>query len=253
MSTIFWFSGTGNSLYVAKHIQAALGDVSLYPMRSGIPEETVGGKNEKIGFVFPSYFGQLPRFVRYFIETLNISAETYIFTVVTMAGMGKGSISFLDAMLKQKNLKLNYGKEVFMPGNNIIKYNPQKTEKIIKRFGVINKVIHNISQEIAAEKQHVSLSFVMSGIIYKDIETFDKKFFAEDNCTACGLCVKICPVSNIRMKDKRPKWRRHCERCVACISWCPVQAIQYGAQTKRRRRYQNPEIDVNELLSDTNK
>jgi epoxyqueuosine reductase QueG len=50
------------------------------------------------------------------------------------------------------------------------------------------------------------------------------------------------------MEDDKPKWLHKCEHCVACISWCPVQGIQYGKRTKARRRYQNPEIKVDELF-----
>ena len=54
MSIIFWFSGTGNSLYAAKRLAAGLGDMPLYPMAAGVPHEAAGGNREKVGFVFPS-------------------------------------------------------------------------------------------------------------------------------------------------------------------------------------------------------
>ena len=90
---IYWFSGTGNSLYVAKQLSEAwgseaTGNTALLPMANGIPTEAVGGSECRIGFVFPSYYGDLPRFVRAFAEGLNILLDTDLFAVVTMGAFG---------------------------------------------------------------------------------------------------------------------------------------------------------------------
>ena len=53
MDAIFWFSGTGNSLYAAKRLSAGLGDLPLIQMTHF--SQVVGGKGGKVGFVFPSY------------------------------------------------------------------------------------------------------------------------------------------------------------------------------------------------------
>jgi ferredoxin len=56
--------------------------------------------------------------------------------------------------------------------------------------------------------------------------TLGKTFIADDRCTACGLCVKACPVSNITLEGKRPRWGMHCEDCCRCFNICPEGAIQ---------------------------
>jgi len=125
MSVVYWFSGTGNSLYAAKYLAAELGEIPLHPMSSGAPSGTVGGKGEKVGFVFPSYYGNLPRTLRVFLHGLNVHPDTYLFAVVTMgSGFGQGSIAAIEAALKDKGLQLNYGRGVRMPANYVIRYNP---------------------------------------------------------------------------------------------------------------------------------
>ena len=71
-SCVFWFSGTGNSLYAAKRLSSGLGDMPIVQITDEQPSEAVGGEGARIGFVFPSYYLNLPRAVRAFIEKLEI-------------------------------------------------------------------------------------------------------------------------------------------------------------------------------------
>ena len=249
MSTIiYWFSGTGNSLYAAKRLAEELGDTSLYPMTADVPSGAVGGKGERIGFVFPSYYSNLPRIVRSFIEKLKIKDGTYLFTLVTMGGVGMGSVAALESCFRQKNLRLDYGRSILMQANYLILYNPADWNKAGSRLEKINKKISKISSRIKAGAISVRKINFTSNNLYKNIEALDSQFCAEDSCTGCAQCAKICPVGNIAMENKKPRWLHHCEHCIACISWCPAQAIQYDGKTKTRRRYHNPKIAVNEMM-----
>jgi len=247
-TNIFWFSGTGNSLYVAKYLAEKLGDTVLCPMATGTPTEAVGGSGEKVGFIFPSYYGNLPRIVRAFAEKIKIKDGTYLFAIVTMGGLGQGSVNCLDSVLKQKGQHLDYGRSILMWGSYVINYNPADKAKIENKLGKIDKKIDQIATEINSGLRSVKKIKFSANNLYKDIETLDSLFFAEDSCTSCGQCAKICPVGNIKMENNKPVWQHRCEHCVTCISWCPAQAIQYGEKTKTRRRYQNPKISAEELL-----
>ena len=247
-TTIFWFSGTGNSLYTAKIIAEELGDTILCTMSAGVPSGTMGGSGEKIGFVFPSYYSNLPRMVRSFAEKLSIKEGTYLFALVTMGGFGQGAIAELETILKKKNLRLDYGRGFLMWGNYVMNYNPADKIKIEKKLDKINKKAKRISAQIKAGESSIKKIKLTAGNLYKNIESLDLRFKAEDSCKACGQCTKICPASNIKMENNKPSWLHHCEHCTACISWCPVQAIQYGEKTKKRRRYQNPKITVDEMV-----
>ena len=57
MSTeIYYFSGTGNSLHVAKELQKRLPGSKLIPIVSFLDNDVVITKGETVGFVFPIYF-----------------------------------------------------------------------------------------------------------------------------------------------------------------------------------------------------
>jgi ferredoxin len=235
---IFYFTGTGNSVYVAKKLAEKLDEPEVCSMAEYSPDRQIGGKNQRIGFVFPSYYGNLPRIVQKFIDSLEIHPDTYIFGVVTMGGMGTGSITMLEKALAKKTLTLKYGCGILMPANYIINYNPM----FIGRTAKSGKKIQRIADEIQSGKISVKKNNIIADKLYKNIEELDKDFYAESQCAGCGLCEKICPVKNIRLTENRPEWLHRCEHCMACIHRCPQKAIQYGAKTKKRRRYYNPDV-----------
>ena len=247
-SCIYWFSGTGNSLYAAKHLSAELGDIPLEQITQAVPSGAVGGKGTNIGFVFPSYGCNLPRAVRTFVERLEISPDTYIFAIVTMGGPGQGTVAAMKKALKEKGLNLNYGRGVHMPANYVLLYNPADSSGSGKTLDKTDQRLSTYAADISADLQTVkSHPFIMNKF-YKNIEALDAGFKTMDACTSCGQCERICPVKNIQIEDGKPKWLHHCEHCVACISWCPSKAIEYESRTQSRRRYRNPRIKVDELI-----
>ena len=235
---IFYFTGTGNSLYVAQKLAEALGEEEVCSMADYEQKDQIGGENKVIGFVFPSYYGNLPRIVRKFVGELNICPDSYIFGIVTMGGMGGGSIKMLEGALAEKKLTLKYGRGIYMPANYILKYNPMFFGRATKSA----KKIQRMADDINLRKTSVKKSGMTADNLYQNIEELDKDFFAEENCSGCGLCEKICPVKNIRLADKRPEWLHRCEHCMACIHRCPEKAVQCGEKTKKRRRYYNPYV-----------
>jgi len=45
-------------------------------------------------------------------------------------------------------------------------------------------------------------------------------------CSACGLCMKLCPTQNISAdKEGHPIWGRNCLLCFTCEMKCPLNAI----------------------------
>ncbi|MCL2397320.1 MAG: EFR1 family ferrodoxin [Defluviitaleaceae bacterium] len=246
-SCIYWFSGTGNSLYAAKRLSAELGSLPLTQITDQSPTGHIGGKGAMVGFVFPSYYCNMPRAVRTFVERLDIAPDTYTFAIITMGGPGQGSVAAIKKALAARGLKLHYGRGIPMPANNVLLYNPADPAKGDKMLEKTNQRLAGFAADIAAGRQLVkSLPIILNGN-YKNVKTLDVPFGAGDSCTSCGLCQRICPVNNIQIVEGKPRWLGHCELCVACISWCPAKAINYGGKTQARRRYRHPEITAEDL------
>jgi ferredoxin len=253
--TIYCFSGTGNSLYAAKQLALALAGAELVSIATCNPiDEDTGGDNQRIGFVFPSYYGDLPRLVRSFIEKLPVPPGTDVFCVVTMGAFGRGSVKALRDLLEEKGLKLRFGVGMRMPPNYILSYDPalfgaRSHKRIEKRLSKVSRRIERIAEDIMSNTSKVEASKLSSKTLYTNVELLDADFAATEKCVACGLCERLCPVGNIKLINSKPEWQHFCERCVACISWCPVSAIEYGKVTQRRTRYHNPHMTAAELAA----
>jgi len=253
-NTIYWFSGTGNSLYAAKVLAAAMGDTALEQIADGASTpEAVGGEGSKIGIVFPSYYGNIPRLVRAFAEKLNILPGTDLFTVVTMAAFsGQGSVKAMEELFSKKGHSLRFGVGVKMPANYIIKYNPaisgaKSNSRINSKLNKTDEQLQKIAADIMSGARQIKKGPISVKTLYKNVQALDADFYITEKCTSCAMCERLCPASNIKLENGKPTWQHRCEHCVACISWCPSAAIENGQKTIKRTRYRNPRVKPEEL------
>ncbi len=255
-TTIYYFSATGNSLEIARTIAKELGDCAIDSITALMPSEPVGGPSESIGFVFPVFYNGMPRLVKQFVEKLDILPETYCFALINSGGSRANTLGMLEDILQEKGVGLSYAEEVKMPGNYIVNYQAFTPDNVQKLLEAAADKVDKAAKAIAiGQRQPVKRkaefwSKITNDIyLYKNIPEWDEKFVTTCKCTGCGLCTKVCPVDNIILDDQHPVWLHSCERCLACIQWCPSEAIEYGSKTIGRRRYRNPNIKVEDIIS----
>jgi NAD-dependent dihydropyrimidine dehydrogenase PreA subunit/flavodoxin len=251
VTMIFYFSGTGNSLYAAKKIQEVIGhkviDIALATDKNQFEYKLQ--EEESVGFVFPAYYYGLPTIVVDFIKQLelNHTDQTHIFSVMTCGANCGGADRLLKSLLEENNLHLTAFYELPMVDNFIFGYdllNKTEQEEVLKRAeGKLKGIIKSISVKGRDDKPSSVLERILTGAIYpiyqKGRKT--KKFYADNRCITCNLCEEICPSKAIKMLNGKPEWiKEQCIHCVACINRCPVEAIQYGQNTKKRNRYVHP-------------
>ncbi|MHA1965667.1 MAG: EFR1 family ferrodoxin [Candidatus Thorarchaeota archaeon] len=246
---IFYFTGTGNSLMVAKAIGDALGDSDVTSITRS-QEKDQDQIYDTLGIVFPVYWGGLPLKVLEFLPALKNYEGSYVFAVETHAGGPGNALSQLKAELQPIGLDLSAGFLLRMPSNYIISYDAPSEKGIQRILGNADATITEIVDIVRNKTVNLPSSTLSSysGIrgSYKQflerVNSSDEKFWVDDSCTECEDCVRVCPVQNIRMNENRPEWLHHCEQCLACINWCPESAIQFGTGTERRGRYTNPRV-----------
>lgn len=114
---IFYFTGTGNSLWTATEISRQLGETaeSIIHYRN---ELQIKPSDSRIGIVVPTYMGDLPWIVKDFMLKLKIERNCYAFLVMT-SNLGKSGNAFLNAdrALKNAGGYLSAGFDLQMPGN----------------------------------------------------------------------------------------------------------------------------------------
>lgn len=255
---IYYFSGTGNCLQIAKEIAITLSDCEIKPMGktgSSILETSY----ESIGFVYPTYFQGIPLAVQKFVSELNLSKNktAYFYAVTTYGGLAGNALPQMAQLLNNKEVTLHYGAKLIMFSNYIVLYKmsdkkKEKTERAIKDLQPILKSIQH-RENNAKEIQRANLIYTWYyNWRAKQIPEMDRHFNISSACTSCGICQNICPVQNITLKNGRPLFQHHCEQCMACIQFCPKQAINYKQLTQNRGRYTHPAISYKEL-SEKNK
>jgi ferredoxin len=248
---VFYFSGTGNSLKVAKDISKQLENCEILSMAK-VPD--LKKQYDSIGFVYPTYFWGLPKKVIEFIENINLeyNKKAYFYAIATYGGSaGNAVYQLYDLLLKRHSIKLNYGHKLKMFSNYVIIY--EMSEKINEITEKSNKKLIPIVNSIKNKKNNRINKFTkifefINKDFIKKVSTMDRDYTVNDNCTGCTICEKVCPVKNIEIVNNKPQYKHHCENCIACIQFCPQKAINYKDATQNRRRYTNPEINYIDLF-----
>ena len=259
-TTLFYFSGTGNSLKVARDLAVELSDTQVVSIAAAIQKD-IDVSSECIGIIYPVYMFGMPLIVNRFIKKLKNLEGKYIFAIATCGGMAANSLGQTERECKAQGIKLSAGFIVKMPGNYTPLYEAIAVEKQNDLFEKEKERIKEIANIVRNKQSHVIehnsplINWLFSGI-YKlgssHIPTCDKNFWPDANCNGCGVCVKVCPVSNIELVEDKPKWQNKCEQCFACLQWCPQKSIQYKKSTKGRKRYHHPDVTLDDLCIEQN-
>ncbi len=259
-TVLFYFTGTGNSLKVARDLAEALGSTELIPiarsMRQG--DHSIPASATRAGIICPVYVWGLPLIVQQFIEGLVLDKSTYVFGVATYGGFPAATLKQIDRLLKQKGLKLSAGFGVRLPGNYTPLYGAPSEDEQRKLFSKAKIKLEQIARivsegrEAKIESNSSIVNLVCSDFIYTHgIPQFphgDSEFWVNEKCNSCATCARVCPVDNIEMEGGKPKWQHHCQRCLACLHWCPQEAIELGKRTPGRKRYRHPEITGEDII-----
>lgn len=286
---IYYFTGTGNSLFVAEKLAKLTGGTikSIPRTMSQMQNETIGSH---IIIVFPSYLAMIygiPVIVKEFVERIPNLSSKKVIAVCSCGGYeivnAVPSVKALEKIIKAQGGELFDYYTLRLPMNNLdYSHIPIPIEKDV---GVI---IRRAEEKlvIIAKKLHERKGYSTKKIVYhifqilmkplymllkkmsyksmvelakepknsqKSVEEIfrltDKSISVDEQCNGCGICVKVCPVANIKLVEKSPVWLHHCEMCFACHEWCPQKAVHHWGR-KDGIYYHHPEVSLSDLINE---
>ena len=238
---VFFFSATGNSLYVARQLG---GDkAELRSISQEIHNENPVYEAEEIGFVCPVYCFIPPAIVQDFIARSTFKAD-YFFTVGTYGAHSTIFPEFVDKFAKE------HGVEKADPKNQRI---PERIAAILASINSRENYIQTVTQE---DRMICEGYYRHSGRDRQrpTVTRSEKIVFSTDACVGCGVCTSVCPHGSWKVVAEKGVPEGDCENCLACVHNCPQKAISIiptppePEEPNRNARYRNPNVKLGDLI-----
>lgn len=237
---IYYFSGTGNSLTVARRLADLLGE----QMEAMTSANDVADK--QIGLVFPVYAWGLPRAVEDFIAqrlTLPSAPDAYTYIVMTCGDDMGYADRVAGKLLLQAGRRLDAAFSVMMPNTYVClpgfdvdaeQLAARKLSQTMEKLPEIANIIRY--RQSATDVWRGPMPWLKTYVIrplFDRLLITDRYFHTEGTlCTSCGKCLRACPMGNMQKgEDGRPGWKGRCTGCLACYHACPAHAIRFGRMT----------------------
>lgn len=247
---ILWYSGCGNSRFIAESLAKRLGNQELKFIPDAERENCRNPEHGGIlGIVFPVYAWSVPNLVSDYLRKLRLEHKPdYVFAACTCGDNTGHTVRVLSKDLAKAGLQLDAFFVFQMPNTYInlkgfhldspelanskieasVKQLDQTVELIEKRAkGDYNKLLGNSPW---------LKTYIVKPLFYALLIT-DSKFRVSQECNGCGLCAKNCPLKNITMENGHPHWNGHCTQCNSCYHRCPKNAISFGKITNGMGQY----------------
>lgn len=248
---IFYFTGTGNSLYIAKQIESE--PVSIpQVMRTQKLEFT----SESIGIVAPIYGHEMPDMVKEFLKKAVFHTD-YFYLILTYGNRHGGAAELAQKYCEERGIHVNYINVIVMVDNWLPSFDMNEQKKIDKK---IPQQLAPILADLSSRKDQISEVTEQDRMAHQQFLSFTSQMPADawqhlirmtEKCTGCGICEKVCPSASIKIEEgKAVHIPGNCQTCLACVHACPAKAIQLNMPEKNPdARYRNEHISLKEIIA----
>lgn len=255
---IFYFSGTGNSLWVARTLARKLNQ-PLSNLVDHWEDDFWRCDDSFVGFVLPTYMNDVPWLVKRVLETLELTNARYCFVLMTSSS-GKSGKAFnsIDAVLQAAGSQLHAAFDLQMPGNCLVSSEEENKKRLAAaplKVANIADVVERETHTYRSRAQLLPDDFVEStplyGISSRKHRIKLKHFEVTKDCNMCGVCVRVCPTCNIEIVDGQVVIHGEaCAACYACLHWCPQAAVKldFIPLKKKRFQYHHPDVTLEDML-----
>jgi len=257
MTKLFYFTGTGNSLWSAKKIAQIIKQKNPQEICELI---NIGAEGQKSGavieadavvFVFPAYAYGMPLIVRRFAKNSEFKTP-YMASLVTYGSSPGGTLGALRRILKKKGIAKLYFKKIPAVENYIAIFGSPKEKTIQKRTEMQAKTTEEAALAIVERRENRvncfrPFSSLISWCFSLSTKVFYKQYKINSTCNGCGVCAKVCPVDGIEIKNGKPVFSSKCEGCQGCINQCPSRSLKFGRVRFGTPGYRHPEVTIDDF------
>lgn len=249
---IFYFTGTGNSLYAAKEL-----DHDIYSIPQVIHEKELSFNAEKIGIVCPVYGHEMPDMVKQFIKRADLNAS-YLYVILTYGANHGGAAQIADKYIRSVGKTADYIMTVLMVDNFLPGFDMNEQMAMDKQ---VERQLEKIKADIKAGKKEIQKATLKDKGTHKMYTTWVKNapetiwadFIVTEECIGCGICTRVCPAGCIRLDKQRAVHSKEgCQACYACVQACPEKAVVFGdipmKEPNQKARYRNEHVTLTELV-----
>jgi ferredoxin len=245
-----YFSGTGNSKYVAELFASEMGS-ACHSIEETVDFSGLIQSANIVAFVYPIYVSRVPRIMREFVvgHCADLYGKRLVILCTQMEFSGDGARCFTD-LLPRGSYTVEYAEHIMMPNNinniNNIWLFRRTSEKRMQRL--VNETRRKTAQICADVKAGVvkkrgfnpfsRILGLMQGMFMPLMERFmNDAVNISGDCTGCGLCVRNCPMHNLRLADGKAVAGGNCTECYRCSNLCPERAINIYFKGKVHWQY----------------
>ncbi|MCL2637971.1 MAG: EFR1 family ferrodoxin [Oscillospiraceae bacterium] len=245
---IFYFSGTGNSKYIAQLFAQNM-NCACCSIEQHAQFDMLIKSAETIAFCYPVYFSRVPRIMREFVQKYMSSFENKKLIIFCTQHMfsGDGARAFY-ALFPKNYLRVIYAEHFFMPSNvTPVTTDDKKIKSYIKKAAPkMQKVCDNIKSG-RSYKRGFNIASRALGLIQAPLLAPAERKACRDikithDCTLCGICVSSCPMQNLKIESGAVAHKNNCTVCYRCINKCPQKAINFFSARIKKQYYFKEEL-----------
>jgi ferredoxin len=268
--SISYFSGTGNTDYVAHYLARRLVDlpvvIELHSIERRLEEARAGvaddAPQDLLAVGFPVYAGDAPDMVQDYLAYLPPGEGRGAFIFCTKGAIAGSAVNRNLARLQERGYVPLGGGSIGMPGSDGLAFIGKNSrmarsalEKDYDHLKEADRLAGQMAGVISALGDGASIEAFRQAVpqnsdgpgdrlaarLYRaGMDCLRTRFWADRHCESCGLCEQICPVGNVTLSRGLPVFSDHCMLCMRCIHTCPQEAIQIGRFTAGKFRWHGP-------------